>query len=170
MADDSKMKFLDNVPAQNAFGFSNGRTANNLEELYNILKDSDDKIFSEHVNNEKNDFANWIKYCIFHTSLADKLAMIKSRDEFLKILGGEISAIKNPAAPLNASDSQNTPIASPVVVPVATPIVVNQSPVVVPVASAVTPVVVEESFGFEDVFSALIEDLAQEIFTWDAQS
>ena len=46
------------------FYLHDGRVIRRLSELIKILDDIDDNIFSEHVNDWKNDFYAWIKDCI----------------------------------------------------------------------------------------------------------
>ena len=60
------------------FYFSDGSSAGNLEELLNRLRKIDDGCFRHHVNEEKNDFANWI---------GDELKM--------KVLAKKIGGLKN---------------------------------------------------------------------------
>ena len=90
------MGYLDNVPEENSFGLSNGRRIQSLGELLAVLKNSDSTLFYSHVNPERNDFANWIKYCIRHEELYDRIVNARQRDEFLRVLEEEIEFIKAP--------------------------------------------------------------------------
>jgi hypothetical protein len=90
-----KEKYLSNVPPDNAFVLSDGRRINNLEELYSIIRDSDSSVFEHHVTADRNDFANWIMYCINYKELYTKLAPIKEKEVFLGMLAEEIALIKN---------------------------------------------------------------------------
>jgi hypothetical protein len=79
-----------NVPQDNYFHLSDGKTLKNLADLYDELKSMDENIFRQHVNNERNDFASWIKYVIKDEDLADKVNNVKSRDKMMKIIDDEI--------------------------------------------------------------------------------
>ena len=68
----------------------------NLESLLNVLKNSDDSIFYSHVNDSRNDFANWIKACIKHESLANNLMSARQKQQFIDILATEVELLKNP--------------------------------------------------------------------------
>ena len=91
------MKYLANVPSQNYFHLSNGKIAENLEGLYDVIIASDDSVFYNHVTSDRNDFANWIKYCILDEELYAKLIDIKQKEVFLGVLAEEIALLKNNA-------------------------------------------------------------------------
>lgn len=88
-------KYLDNVPRENNFILSNGVVFSNLEGLYDAVKNSDQSVFYYHVTDNRNDFANWIKYCIKFDQLYDKILSIKQREIFLGMLAEEIALLKN---------------------------------------------------------------------------
>jgi hypothetical protein len=90
------MSFLDNVPEQNVFVLSNGARIHNLEELHNVISSSEESLFYNHVNNDRNDFANWIKFVIHHEDLYNKILHVKDRRQFIDILDTEIDYIRNP--------------------------------------------------------------------------
>ena len=54
----------------NEFVFTNGEKASNIQELVDILKKIDEKTFSHHISEQKNDFANWINDVTKETDLA----------------------------------------------------------------------------------------------------
>src|SRR3989339_908772 len=88
--------YLDNVPQDQRFMLYNGLSISNLEGLFHILNNSDDPLFYNYVNGQKNDFVNWIRACIKHEELANKLATIKQKQQFMNILGREIEILRNP--------------------------------------------------------------------------
>jgi hypothetical protein len=90
------LKFLANVPSNNYFVLSNGRSIANIEELYVAVRDSDESVFYHHVTPDRNDFANWIKKCVLYDQLFNKLIDIKEREVFLGVLAEEIAYLKNP--------------------------------------------------------------------------
>lgn len=188
----TQSNLLSEVPSGNYFKFSDGREAKSLEELYTILSTSAPTVFSEHVNDTKNDFADWIRNCVLHVALADKLAPVKNSEEYFRILSGEITNLKmTPAdngldsidAELNsvldeeilaAMNDSDVPVPTaqpttspPTVRPIASEPVISQ-----PVMSTIAPVspaapLVEESFEFEEVFKTLLDELSKEVFTWE---
>ena len=158
--ENSKTKYLNNVLSQSYFGFSDGKAARNLEELYTILNSSPDSIFYEHVNDQKNDFSSWIKYCVFHVDLANILSGIKDRKQFIDTLKNEIENIKNIA--------QNT-----AAVPAIPSVSVLQQPQIGQTQSVDTQEeqkteLKEEVYDFEDIFKGLIDDLEHEIMATDS--
>ncbi|MBD3203342.1 hypothetical protein GF327_03550 [Candidatus Woesearchaeota archaeon] len=66
------------------FYLKNGTALKNPEELYHALFIMEDPLFKFHVNQEKNDFANWIS--LFDENTAQKLMPVRTRSEFIKIL------------------------------------------------------------------------------------
>ena len=69
------------------FYLHTGEYVKNIAELLGKLRAMDDSTFKYHVNPEKNDFANWIKYVVGDDELADR--MQKTRN-----LGFTIKAIE----------------------------------------------------------------------------
>ncbi|MEM4637916.1 MAG: hypothetical protein QXK76_02745 [Candidatus Woesearchaeota archaeon] len=88
--------YLKDVSENNYFRLSDGRIIRNIEELLSILKSSDDALFYQHVNQYRNDFAEWIKHCINYIDLYNKLVIIKDKNSFVNILEQEIAFLKNP--------------------------------------------------------------------------
>ena len=70
-------KLLKEAPAGKYFYVHNGMTIRNLDELAVALDLMDKKIFEYHVNQNKNDFSNWIKEIIKEEGLAKELMDIK---------------------------------------------------------------------------------------------
>ena len=65
------------------FYIMNGEVLKDLHELLDSLKKIDDASFLHHVNDAKNDFAEWISQCIKETGLADEIRKLKSKDEII---------------------------------------------------------------------------------------
>jgi len=68
------------------FVLFNGKILRNLNELLTALKEMDKYTFVHHINNEKNDFSNWIKHVFEYNQLADKVNKAVSKKEIIKIL------------------------------------------------------------------------------------
>jgi len=62
------------------FYVHNGMTIKNLDELAVALELMDIEVFEYHVNNEKNDFSNWIYYVLEEHTLARDLEKVKSKN------------------------------------------------------------------------------------------
>lgn len=63
------------------FNLADGRQLKNLIELSAVLEDIDENTFRHHVNEEKNDFANWIRDVINENMLAESLSAKNSKTE-----------------------------------------------------------------------------------------
>ncbi|MBI5392330.1 hypothetical protein HZA96_00540 [Candidatus Woesearchaeota archaeon] len=74
-------KVLKNVFHEHKFNLADGSSLFNLYELAAALKDMNGDVFSHHVNDSKNDFANWVKNVMHEHDLADQLSCIKSKQE-----------------------------------------------------------------------------------------
>ncbi len=88
--------YLKDVPQENFFRLADGRVIRNLEELYAVIRDSGDTVFYDHVTPERNDFASWIKECVKHHELSNKLLPLKDRQSFMNVISQELDLLKNP--------------------------------------------------------------------------
>ncbi|MEM4268472.1 MAG: hypothetical protein QXK37_06620 [Candidatus Woesearchaeota archaeon] len=64
---------ISGVPEDKVFWLHDGRILKNLFDLVDALKDIPPEIFTHHVNEGKNDFANWINEVIGDKKLADEI-------------------------------------------------------------------------------------------------
>ncbi len=69
-----------------AFFFCNGVVAKNIYELIREIDHLNEKDFSFHVNDTKDDFAKWIKDIFGYYELYDNLMNIKDKNKYLRIL------------------------------------------------------------------------------------
>ena len=83
-------KFLNDVPEDKTFVMPDGTRIKNLEELRDELRFMNNDVFSHHVNNEKNDFANWIRDVIGDTELAERMMRTKSRDKMFNLVNSRL--------------------------------------------------------------------------------
>jgi len=65
------------INPEHYFVLYGGRVIKDLKELIAVLKDIDKKTFEYHVNDSKNDFANWIKYVFKSRKLAEDLEFLR---------------------------------------------------------------------------------------------
>ncbi len=89
-----RYKQLENVPEENTFRLKSGQQIKNLYELSIHLAGMDDDTFQHHVNDEKNDFRNWIFDIVKDDRLADRLAGTKDRAKMAKIVEKRVTAIE----------------------------------------------------------------------------
>jgi hypothetical protein len=68
------------------FFFVNGRTASSIEELKDVLEAMSEADFRHHVNNERNDFANWIEGVFEEYKLAKSLREVSEKDGMIIII------------------------------------------------------------------------------------
>jgi len=79
-----KWKHLYNVPKEHNFKLKNGRDIKNLHGLSKHLATMDDDTFSHHVNEDKNDFKNWVSEVIKDPKLAKKIAKASDKEKMAK--------------------------------------------------------------------------------------
>ncbi len=65
---------LADVPEDKRFWCADGRVLKNLTELESALNDITTETFQHHSNEEKSDFANWVRDVIGDTKLARDLS------------------------------------------------------------------------------------------------
>lgn len=66
-------KLLANVPEEHVFRCCDGRILRNMKELEEAFTRMTDETFSYHSNNERNDFANWVRDVIRDRKLAREI-------------------------------------------------------------------------------------------------
>ena len=76
---DSKFKFFKNVSGNHVFNSNCGSKMSNLLDLAMAIRHMKDEHFAHHVNEHKNDFANWIKDCMGEEQLANELSKYKTK-------------------------------------------------------------------------------------------
>ena len=75
----------------------NGTVIKNLYELLEGLKSMDENTFNYHVNDQKNDFCNWIMDIILDSKLAELLIRVKKRNIFIRIVEKHIRILERKA-------------------------------------------------------------------------
>lgn len=79
--------------------FDNGAMVSTIKELEELLPTLDDEIFKIHVNDQKNDIADWFKQ--ISSSFAEKLKALKGKEEILKLIKDFKLGEKTPPTQLN---------------------------------------------------------------------
>ena len=91
---DEARKYLSDVASEQCFWINNGPILKNLEELANVLPEISDDTFQHHVNNEKNDFSNWIRDVVGDQQLANDLLSSKSKSSAAKKVRSRVNSLK----------------------------------------------------------------------------
>jgi hypothetical protein len=73
LSDVERKKYLAPSPAERVFWCHDGRVFRDMAELARGLDSMSDDVFAYHANDEKNDFANWVRDVIGDQQLAGEL-------------------------------------------------------------------------------------------------
>lgn len=80
-------KFKTKMPENKRFVLSNGKVICSVKELALEMENIEEDVFYYHVNEDKNDFVNWLRDVIEEPDLAQRLKGAKSKGEFqIKLL------------------------------------------------------------------------------------
>lgn len=86
--------FLRTVSDDTAFWVANGPVFRNLEDMANGLQTLDDAQFAFHVNNDKNDFYNWINDIIGDKNLCVAIKDTKAKEAMQKKVAARVAQLK----------------------------------------------------------------------------
>jgi len=75
-----KEKILKDAPVEHYFILYDGEPVKNVKELADTLERIRDDIFYHHVNDEKHDFANWVRDVFEDDELATELKPLQNKD------------------------------------------------------------------------------------------
>jgi mannitol/fructose-specific phosphotransferase system IIA component (Ntr-type) len=81
-----KEDYKKHLPPRKYFYLDNGVVIKSLHQLSDALKAMDDELFEKHVNEEKNDFSDWLKETLKNEELAEKLSKARTKKEMVEIL------------------------------------------------------------------------------------
>ena len=73
------------------FYFSNGESAGSLGELLEKMKEVDEGCFLHHVNEERNDFGNWIEFCVGQKALGKQVGKLKDRGKIIEVISKKVN-------------------------------------------------------------------------------
>ncbi|RME53635.1 DUF87 domain-containing protein [Candidatus Woesearchaeota archaeon] len=74
------------VPPDKILSLVNGMLVVNLASLYDEIAAMKDEDFAKHVNDQKNDFAVWVRDVIGDVDLANHLSLANTKEDILKLL------------------------------------------------------------------------------------
>ena len=77
-----------------SFWINNGPIINNLKNLPRAVEEMSDDQFRHHVNNDKNDFSNWINDILGDSYLASELRKTRAKNLFVRTLKSRIDYLK----------------------------------------------------------------------------
>ncbi len=119
---------LQNAPENQVFWMKDGRKIKNLHELVRELHRADEETFRYHVNEQKNDFANWVKDVLKDDILATRIKNVKDKAAMERFVGTRIHELRTAAQPVVKAKPAIKPAAKPIVK--AKPITAPVKPVV----------------------------------------
>lgn len=93
---------LEDVHPDHVFRLKGGGTIKNLYELANELAMMDEEVFRHHVNDERNDFYNWVLHIVRDKHLARVFSEIRDRRLMLAAVEKRIQELENPSPKASA--------------------------------------------------------------------
>ena len=89
-------KVLSDCNPDAAFWLCHGTIIRNIYELANTIEAVSDLAFRYHVNddNQKNDFAKWVREALGDNQLAEKLEKIRDKRDYVEIIRRRIKELE----------------------------------------------------------------------------
>ena len=75
-----------NFIASDPFFFNTGQKAESIQEFLAALKNLGNENFELHINEEKNDFASWIRYSMHNHELANKISDLSEKEDIINCI------------------------------------------------------------------------------------
>jgi hypothetical protein len=91
MSDEAK---LGDVKPEETFKVHDGKEVKNLKQYLRVLKDISEESFRKHVNDQRNDFATWIRHSVGDPVLADVLEKTTDIGETKRIVAERIELLE----------------------------------------------------------------------------
>jgi hypothetical protein len=85
---------LSNVEPNQYFITKTGKEIKSIQELPEHLQQMDEETFKHHVNEQKNDFSNWIQDVIKDKELAEEIKTEKNKAEAAKKVEAKVKRLK----------------------------------------------------------------------------
>jgi len=80
------MKTLAVTDPEKQFYLHDGGSLSSLDELFTELQTMEPHVWKHHVNDARNDFANWVRDVMQDRFLAKNIELCRDRDQLLKLL------------------------------------------------------------------------------------
>jgi hypothetical protein len=87
-------RLLADVPGEYVFWLQGGRTLSNMADMLDALRTMPDDTYAYHVNQEKNDFSNWVRDIIRDEKLANDLRKATSKRQAATRVSERINTLK----------------------------------------------------------------------------
>ena len=87
---------IQDVPPQHEFWLLGGKRLKNIAELSRELRQMKPETFAHHVNEQKNDFANWVENCVKDKQLANQLRTTQNKENMTIIIERKIQELTIP--------------------------------------------------------------------------
>ena len=87
-------QMLSDISPKKVFVLKKGGTIKSIGQLLEALKNMDDETFNFHVNNQKNDFSNWIRDVIQDADLAKSILKHNKKKDVQEIVDKRIKRLK----------------------------------------------------------------------------
>jgi hypothetical protein len=84
---------MQDVPSDKVFWLHGGKTIKNILELARELRQMKNETFAHYVNEQKNDFANWIQHCVKDEQLAMLARSTKNKERMAAIVERRIQEL-----------------------------------------------------------------------------
>jgi hypothetical protein len=81
-----KLHLTSNINQEHYFILADGNKLRSLQELHDGLKTMDLAVYNSHVNEHKNDFANWVNDVMGLSELAGNMRLVKSKEQMHDLL------------------------------------------------------------------------------------
>lgn len=81
-----RKKVKKNAGPDQVFVLINGHRVKNVKELADVIEKIEDHVFHHHVNEDKHDFAVWLKDVFAEIGLAEELAHVKDKKHMQLVL------------------------------------------------------------------------------------
>jgi len=85
---------LEDVHPDETFKTNNGQEIKNLKQLMHVLSEISQSSFDHHVNDDSNDFANWIRHSVKDPELADMVQASKDFEKTKEIINDRIQVLE----------------------------------------------------------------------------
>ncbi len=92
---------------EHCFFTKDGKVLRNLADLKEELKVMPPGVFNHHVNDQRNDFSNWVRDVFGHEKLADKIGNAKTRDDLFNLLDKNVALMILSDMPKPTKESLN---------------------------------------------------------------
>ena len=88
------LRILSEAEGDKRFFVNDGAVLSELKQMPSALRKMKKQTFDHHVNEEKNDFSNWVNEVLGDKDLAKKMSAAKSKTEMTKHVSSRLQDLK----------------------------------------------------------------------------